>query len=252
MKCNTLGFRDTPWIWYNTCVTRESKNILAFAAPFATWIGLQTVLPATAGLYALRSLATLAALLFIYLPRARAQGEAPAPTPSLPVRLGTGLLGGLLVFVLWVGPEYWIPARLAAFYRTWCCWPLGSLPAASSTPSPYEPAVCGWPLTLAKLAGSAFIIAPAEEIFFRSFLYRWLQQRDFRAVPRTRFDASAFVWMTVLFMLEHDRPLAAAAAAGVYGLVYLRCGLVAASVAHMLTNLLLALYVIKFNLWNFW
>ena len=242
-------------------MTRETKNIIAYTAPFAIWIGLQSLLPATAATYAVRSAATLVALLVVFLPLARRgrlpgatapeTGDARPLTQTLCV-CAFGLFGGLLVFALWVGPEHWVPASAAAWYRTWCCWPLGSLPAPTTDPSPYDPATCGWPLTLAKLVGSAFIIAPAEEIFFRSFLYRWLQQRNFLAVPRTRFDLSAFLWMILLFTLEHDRPLAAALAGAVYGLLYIRCGLFAAIVAHMLTNLLLALYVIHFGIWNFW
>ncbi len=235
-------------------MTRETKNILRYCAPFATWIGLQTVLPATAAMYALRSVATLAVLLALFLPARMRAPENPstAPATNRGAAVLFGILGGLLVFALWVGPEYWVPQRLADFYRTWFCWPIGSPPAASAGPSPYEPAVCGWPLTVAKLAGSAFVIAPVEEIFFRSFLYRWLQKRDFLSVPRTQFDLSAFVWTTGLFLLEHDRPLAAALCAVVYGFLYIRCGLLAAIVAHILTNLLLALFVIHFNLWTFW
>ena len=45
---------------------------------------------------------------------------------------------------------------------------------------------------------------------------------------------------------------AAALCAVVYGFLYIRCGLLAAIVAHILTNLLLALFVIHFNLWTFW
>ena len=63
---------------------------------------------------------------------------------------------------------------------------------------------------------------------------------------------SAFLWTVFLFTLEHDRPLAAALCAVVYGLLYLRCGLLAAIVAHVTTNLLLAIYVIHSGQWGFW
>ena len=157
-----------------------------------------------------------------------------------------GILVGVLVTVLWIVPE------VSDFYRTWFCWPIGSLPTPSSEPSPYDPAVCGWALTIAKLIGSAFVIAPVEEVFFRSFLYRWLQQRDFLAVPLSRFDPSAFLWMVFLFTLEHDRPLAAAMAGALYGFTAIRFGLVSAIVAHVTTNLLLALHVIFSGAWAFW
>ena len=166
--------------------------------------------------------------------------------PRLGVATAAGLLVGTLVAVLWIVPEQ------SGFYRTWFCWPIGSLPPLSADPSPYEPAVCGWTLTIAKLVGSAFVIAPVEEVFFRSFLYRWLQRRDFVSLPLSRFDLSAFLWTVFLFTLEHDRPLAAAAAGALYGLTAIRFGLAGAVVAHVATNLLLALHVIFSGAWAFW
>ena len=227
-------------------MTRESQNILAAVAPFATWIALQTLLPATAGAYAARTAATLGVLLAV-LPRLRRICPLGAATPRAGLaQAAWGLLGGLVVLALWTLPE------ASAFYRTWFVWPPGSLPVETAAPSPYSPAVCGWPLTLAKLAGSAFVIAPVEEVFFRSFLYRWLQRRDFAAVPSARFDLSALLWTILLFTLEHDRPLAAALCGLVYGLLFIRCGLLAAIAAHVTTNLLLALYVIAYGKWAFW
>ncbi len=235
-------------------VKRETREIFRYAAPFATWIALQTALPATAWAYAARTAATaLVGVWCLWARRSRSGKSAASPnaahlgeTALSPFHLLIGLLVGVVVTVLWIAPE------CSAFYRTWFCWPLGSLPASSPAPSPYEPAVCGWALTVAKLIGSAFVIAPVEEVFFRSFLYRWLQKRDFLSIPLSRFNLSAFLWMVFLFTLEHDRPLAAAVAGALYGLAAIRFGLASAIVAHVTTNLLLALYVIHQNAWAFW
>ena len=225
-------------------VTRETRNILAYVAPFATWIGLQTFLPATAWAYAARTAATLAVLLACWRPRLETGMRQPGVGRL--AATGWGVAGGLLVLALWTLPEF------SALYRTWCVWPLGSLPAVSSAPSPYDPAVCGWTLTAAKLVGSACVIAPVEELFFRSFLYRWLRKRDFLSVPASRFDLSAFLWTVFLFTLEHDRPLAAALCAAIYGILSIRFGLLSAIVAHVTTNLLLGVYVVAANQWAFW
>ena len=231
---------------------RETRNIFLYAAPFATWIGLQMVLPVTAWAYAVRTAATafVGVVCLMTCGRGRAcrgpTGAATNPTGSAALVAATGLLVGLLVAVLWIVPE------ISPFYRTWFCWPIGSLPAASTDPSPYDPAVCGWTLTVAKLIGSAFVIAPVEEVFFRSFLYRWLQKRDFLSIPLARFDLSAFLWMVFLFSLEHDRPLAAALAGAAYGFTAIRWGLASAIIAHVTTNLLLALHVIFSGAWAFW
>ena len=242
-------------------VKRETREIFRYAAPFATWIALQTALPAAAWAYAVRSAATALVGLWCLLaggPRSCAtvteSGKRVASPNSehlgeaalSPLHLLFGLLVGILVTVLWIVPE------ISTFYRTWFCWPIGSLPAASHHPSPYDPAVCGWALTITKLIGSAFVIAPVEEVFCRSFLYRWLQKRDFRAVPLSRFNLSAFLWTVFLFTLEHDRPLAAALAGALYGFAAIRFGLAGAITAHVTTNLLLALHVIFSNSWAFW
>ncbi len=204
------------------------------------------LLPATAGAYALRAGTTLLVLLLALNPIRASHTVSPSPSASVPLLFFLGLAGGLLVLALWTLPE------CSSFYRTWFVWPLGSLPAASADPSPYDPAVCGWPLTLAKLAGSAFVIAIVEELFFRSFLYRWLQNRDFASVPLSRFDLSAFMWTVFLFTLEHDRPLAAALCGVIYGFLAIRCGLLSAIIAHITTNLLLGVYVIVGGKWAFW
>lgn len=217
---------------------RETRDAVLYAAPFVAWIALQMALPATAVGYAVRTGVTaaigLACLLVL---------KAPCWFPWRGVIVG--LIGGLVVNVLWIAPEY------STWYRTWMELPIGELPPASG-PSPYEPSVCGWPLTIVKLIGSAFVIAPVEEVFFRSFLYRRLQARDFRAVPLSRFDLSAFLWMVFLFTLEHDRPVVAALAGAAYGLLAIRFGLGSAIVAHVVTNLMLGLHVIYRGEWWFW
>ena len=154
-----------------------------------------------------------------------------------------GALAGLAVAAAWIAPEF------SPFYRKWLC--LGTDPA-SGAPSPYSPEVCGWFLTLARLAGSAFVIAPAEELFFRSYLYRRLQSANFTAVPLSRFDAQAFLWTVFLFTLEHDRPVVAALAGAAYGLLAVKAGIWPAIMAHAVTNFALGAYVVLAKAWAFW
>ena len=224
--------------------------MLCAVLPFATWIGLQSLLPATAWAYAVRTLATaivgISAYIFLGRHNQTNTHQQPTTNHQLPTaNLLIAIVAGLIVCLLWIAPDR------CAWYRTWFCWPIGSLPDVP-TASPYDPATCGWTLTIIKLIGSAFVIAPVEEVFFRSFLYRWLQNRDFASVPFSRFDLSAFLWTIFLFTLEHDRPIAAAMAGGVYGLLAIRCGLGSAIIAHVVTNLALGLHVISHGQWAFW
>ena len=250
-------------------VQRETRDAVLYAAPFVAWIALQMALPATAVGYAVRTGVTAAIGLaclkvlnvfnvsndlndpnHLNYPNDLKDLNDPNDLKSFNhlnalKGLCIGLIGGIVVNVLWIAPEY------STWYRTWMELPIGEPPPAPG-PSPYEPSVCGWPLTIVKLIGSAFVIAPVEEVFFRSFLYRRLQARDFRAVPLSRFDLSSFLWMVFLFTLEHDRPVVAAIAGASYGLLAVRFGLGSAIVAHVVTNLALGLHVICRGEWWFW
>ena len=131
------------------------------------------------------------------------------------------------MLLLWVLPEN------SEFYKQWFI--VGSI-SNSSASSSYDPAVCSWPLTLARLAGSAFVITVAEELFFR----KWLM------------GFAGFWWTVALFAIEHDRYLAGALAGIIYGVVSLKISLKAAIIAHIITNFALGLIVIKYGLWQFW
>lgn len=228
-------------------MTPLRRATCAAIAPYAVWMGLMFALPATALGYAVRTVATLA----VGLGCGRVQ---PGPLHAFSLSAFrtsavSGVLVGLAVCALWIFPEQF------AWYRETSLMKLVGLApqAAAETASPYDPATCGWTLTLVRLAGSAFVIAPVEEIFFRSFLYRWLQNHDWTKVPLNRFDGTAFLWMVGLFALEHDTRLMAGAMAGAfYGALAIRRGLGAAIVAHVTTNFALGLFVIATRQWGFW
>ena len=189
-------------------------------APFATWIALMTVLPATATAYAVRTAATAALL------------AATAASLKLKVEslkcwrwsdLVLGLAVGMVVFAIWILPEQfdW------AWYRKWCIIGEGGTQAVA------EASVV---MIAIRLIGSAFVISIAEELFFR----KWL------------IGFAGFWWMVALFAIEHDRWLVAALCGIIYGALYLRRGLGAACVAHATTNLILGLWVLLTGQWQFW
>ena len=220
-------------------LAESTKHAVFHAAPFVAWIAMMSALPATAAGYAARTAVTAVVGLWCW----RKYGWALPADAKRARSWAAGLAVGVVVAVLWIAPED------CAWYRRWLTW--GG--ETASGPSPYDPAACGWALTLAKLVGSAFVIAPVEEVFFRSFLYRRLQRVDFRAVAAAAFDLSAFLWMVGLFALEHPPRFVAGAMAGAfYGFAFVRFGLAAAIVAHVVTNLLLALWVVLVGDWGFW
>ncbi len=117
----------------------------------------------------------------------------------------------------------------------------------------YAPAVCGWPLALIRLAGSAFVISVAEEFFWRGFLYRWIQNIDFLKVDPGKLAWPAFLGTAAVFGAEHTEWLAGVLCGLAYGALYVRTrDIWAVSIAHVATNLLLGLYVFATGAYQFW
>jgi len=190
-------------------------------APYAAWMVLMSLLPTSAANYAIRGAVTALLLAVGYFASYRRQGARLSGR-----QVTWGVLIGLVVLAAWLAP-----------------YPL----MAKSEASPYDPAVCGWSLTLVRLAASAFVIAAAEELFFRKFLVEF----------------AGFGWMVALFAVEHMRFdlglvaglafVAEGAFCGVlYGKLAMRFGLAASIVAHVTTNFLLGLLVICHDWWQFW
>ena len=222
--------------------------VWAHALPFAVWLALME-LPGMppAWNYALRTAVCL--VLFVWLcPSCWYQ--------QLQVRnLPLAFVVGVAVFAVWVLPEsswarQW-PA-LQDFYFRWAVLPLGKIPEPL-TFLPYAPEVCGWPLTLTRLAGSALVIAAIEEFFWRGLVYRWLIGKEFMKIDLGTLRWPILIAVSICFGLEHDRWLAGIVAGLAYGLLAIRTrDIWAAVIAHVVTNLLLGLYVLAMGAYGFW
>lgn len=104
-----------------------------------------------------------------------------------------------------------------------------------------------------RFIGAALLVPLAEELFWRSFLLRYLQGGDFRAVPLTRFHPLSFFAVVFLFGLEHQLVLAGFMAGAVYNFVLYRTGSVMhCVVAHAVTNALLGVWVLLTGAWTLW
>jgi CAAX prenyl protease-like protein len=252
-------------LWLFPMAVFQFCHVLGFAVP-REW---------AAPVYAVKSL--LCALLIIWLKPWRYYAPAGASVESFASNrqtggksrgLAIGVSAGLAVAVLWILPEtpavFKWASGFADFYNRWLImppadWPsyfrpdiFPALPSGHASLA-YSPMECGWPLTIAKLIGSAFVISAAEEWFFRGFLYRWLRKGDFLSIDLSRYDAQAFWLVVLVFGLEHDRWLAGMMAGAVYGWLVLRTGRIgSAIVAHATTNLALGGYVILSRQYGFW
>ena len=110
-----------------------------------------------------------------------------------------------------------------------------------------------WPLIAVRWAGAALLVPVMEELFWRSFLMRWLQSPVFEAVDPRRVGAKAVVLSTFVFMLAHPLWLAAIVAGLAYALLYRQTGkLWTAVLAHAVTNGALGIWVVRTGQWQFW
>lgn len=92
-----------------------------------------------------------------------------------------------------------------------------------------------------------------EELFWRSFLMRWIERVQFEAVEPRRVGLRAIVLSTFVFMLAHTMWLGALVAGFAYAALYVRTGtLWAPVIAHAVTNGALGVWVVATRQWQFW
>jgi uncharacterized protein len=104
-----------------------------------------------------------------------------------------------------------------------------------------------------RIAGSALIMPPLEELFYRSFLYRYFAQKDFLSIPLNRFLPGPFVITAVLFGFAHREWLAGILCGLAYQWLVLRYNRLGdAMTAHAITNLLLGIHVFWRQAYHFW
>jgi uncharacterized protein len=110
-----------------------------------------------------------------------------------------------------------------------------------------------WPLAAVRWAGAALLVPVMEELFWRSFLMRWLEVAQFQAVDPRRVGLRAVLLSTFVFTLAHTLWLSAVVAGLAYAWLYIRTGkLWVPIVAHAVTNGGLGAWVVLTGNWGFW
>lgn len=147
------------------------------------------------------------------------------------------LLLGVLVFVLWINLDAgWLD--------------LGGGPG-------YDPrhsdGGLDWGLVAFRLAGAALVVPLMEELFWRSFLLRWIERQDFLSVAAAEVGFRAILISSVLFGVEHSLWFAGILAGLAYAWLYRQYGnLWVPITAHATTNLVLGVWVVQTGAWQFW
>ncbi len=104
-----------------------------------------------------------------------------------------------------------------------------------------------------RIYGSAMVVPVMEELFWRSFVIRWIDNHNFTSVPIGTFSITSFITTVLLFGSEHSLWLAGIMAGLLYNLLlYYRKSIFLCIIAHSVTNFILAVYVLYSGRWLFW
>jgi len=154
------------------------------------------------------------------------------------------VLGGVLVFAIWVGLDPYYP-KFQLLFKVGEPWnPLKQFGDA---------AAMAWFFVVVRTAGSALIVPPLEEAFYRSFLYRYFVRLEFTAMPFKQLHWLSLIVTSLVFGLSHYQWLAGFLCGLVYqGLVIRKNRLGDAMTAHAITNFLLGCWIVWKGAWSFW
>jgi len=213
-------------------------RILPFAVYVALlivepWVG-EAVAPALdpRWLYGIRSAVVALLLLVLWRHYHELRGAPAAGAREWGAAMGVGLV----VLVLWVLLDF--------------------PPLVVGGGAGFDPRVEGrvhLGFAVTRLIGSALVVPVMEELFWRSFVMRWLQRPRFLAVDPRSVGWKALLISSMIFATEHHLWFAGLLAGLAYGGIYRRTGnLRLAVVAHAVTNGGLGAWVLVHGAWGFW
>jgi len=106
---------------------------------------------------------------------------------------------------------------------------------------------------ITRILGSTWVVPPLEEIFYRSFLYRYIASQNFLSVSLNKFLPLPFLATAAVFGFSHNEWIAGILCGAAYQWLVLRKNRLGdAMTAHAITNFLLGCWVVWRGAWNFW
>jgi len=194
-------------------------------------------------LYPVKTAAVLAALVYYWRQYEELHDKLCASLWEGVLAVGAGVV----VYLAWVRMD----------------WPWATLGQAAGY-NPFQAgAGAGALLAALRLFGAAVVVPIMEELFWRSFLTRFIitlfpedktnASDEFTSIPLGMFTPISFVATVVLFGSEHSLWLAGMMAGAVYNLLlYKTRRLWPCILAHGVTNLLLGVHVLVTHEWQWW
>ena len=148
---------------------------------------------------------------------------------------------GVGIFAVWVGLDPFYP----------------HLMKGGSTGNPGEQfgegSALAWFFIAVHILGMTFIVPPLEEVFYRSFVYRYLANQNFLSVPLNKFLPWPFLATAAVFGISHNEWLAGILCGAAFQWLVLRKNRLGdAMTAHAITNFLLGVWIVWRGAWNFW
>ena len=182
-------------------------------------------------LYAVKIVAVLATLGWFWRHYTELHSVRLSPTTAV-----GAILIGLVVFVLWIGLD-----------AGWM---------VIGTPAGFDPRNAGqidWLMVAVRIGGAALVVPVMEELFWRSFLMRWLDKLDFMTLAPGLVRLQSVAIGALLFGFEHHQWLAGIVAGVAYSALYMRhTSLWSPILAHAVTNGVLGVWIAHTSNWSYW
>lgn len=205
---------------------------LVIAEPLADLIGADV-----RWMYAVQIACVVAALIWFWRDYEELRESPPAGPLAGTAGLAVALVLGAAVWALWI----WLDFSPFAFKPGDGYRPLD------------DAGHLILPMVVVRIFGAAAVVPIMEELFWRSFVMRWIDNPDFRSVAARSVTLRALLFSSVAFGFEHGQWAAGIVAGLAYGWLYRASGrLWLPTLSHALTNLLLGLWVVRTAQWQFW
>jgi CAAX prenyl protease-like protein len=161
---------------------------------------------------------------------------------------------GVGIFLIWVGLDGHYPSIGEIFDK------ISHKEKPAVVELPWNPnlqfgsgSALAWLFIIVRIVGVTIIVPPIEEVFYRSFVYRWIAKPDWESVPLGMFIWKSFLITAAMFGAAHFEWLAGILCAFSYQLLVCRKKRLGdAMTAHTITNFLLGVWIVWKGAWHFW
>jgi len=148
---------------------------------------------------------------------------------------------GVGIFAVWVGLDPFYPKFFSG--------------GATGNPNDQfgQNSAFAWFFITVHVLGMTLVVPPLEEVFYRSFLYRYIAKPDFSSVPLNQFLPLPFFATAAVFGFSHNEWLGGILCGAAYQWLVLRKNRLGdAMTAHAITNFLLGAWIVWKHAWHFW